>query len=75
MESHFEDLDKVLSLQRDAEVSLCLDKCHFFRRRVKYLGHVIEPGKLSVKATKVDTILKAKLPRYKDGATCVSMYL
>jgi hypothetical protein len=65
MESHFEDLDKVLSLLRDAGVSLHLDKCHFFRRRVNYLGHVIEPGKLSVQATKVDTIQKAKLRRTK----------
>jgi Reverse transcriptase (RNA-dependent DNA polymerase) len=65
MESHVEDLDKVLSLLRDAGVSLRLDKCHFFRRRVNYLGHVIEPGKLSVQATKVDNILKAKLPRTK----------
>jgi hypothetical protein len=55
----------VLSLLRDAGVSLRLDKCHFSRRRVNYLGHVIEPGKLSVQATKVDTILKAKLPRTK----------
>jgi hypothetical protein len=38
MESH--DEDKVLSLRRDAGVSLRLDKCHFFRRRVNYLGHV-----------------------------------
>jgi Reverse transcriptase (RNA-dependent DNA polymerase) len=59
MESHVEDLDKVLSLLRNAGVSLRLDKCHFFRRRVNYLGHVTEPGKLSVQATKVDTILKA----------------
>jgi Reverse transcriptase (RNA-dependent DNA polymerase) len=65
IESHVEDLDKVLSLLRDAGVSLRLDKCHFFRRRVNYLGHVIDPGKLSVQATKVDTILKAKLPRTK----------
>jgi Reverse transcriptase (RNA-dependent DNA polymerase) len=62
MESHVEDLNKVLSLLRDAGVSLRLNKCHFFRRRVNYLGHVIEPGKLSVQATKVDIILKAKLP-------------
>jgi Reverse transcriptase (RNA-dependent DNA polymerase) len=55
VESHVEDLDKVLRL----------DKFHFFRRRVNYLGHIIEPGKLSVQATKVDTILKAKLPRTK----------
>jgi RNase H-like domain found in reverse transcriptase/Reverse transcriptase (RNA-dependent DNA polymerase) len=65
MASQVEDLDKVLSLLRDAGVSLRLDKYHFFRRRVNYLGHVIEPGKLSVQATKVDTILKAKLPRSK----------
>jgi hypothetical protein len=55
----------VLSLLRDAGVSLRLDKCHFFRRRVNFLGHVIEPGKLSVQASKVDTIQKAKLPRIK----------
>jgi RNase H-like domain found in reverse transcriptase/Reverse transcriptase (RNA-dependent DNA polymerase) len=65
MKSHVEGLDKVLSLLRDAGISLRLDKCHFFRRRVNYLGHVIEPGKLSVQDTKVDTILMAKLPRTK----------
>jgi hypothetical protein len=32
---------------------------------VNYLGHVIEPGKLSVQGTMVDTILKDKLPRTK----------
>jgi hypothetical protein len=32
---------------------------------VNYLGDVIEPGKLSVQASKVDTIQKAKLPRSK----------
>jgi hypothetical protein len=53
----------VLSLLWDAGVSSRLDKCHFFCRRVNDLGHVIEPGKLSVQATKVDTIQKAKLPR------------
>jgi hypothetical protein len=65
IKSHVEDLDKVLSLLRDAKVSLRLDKCHLFRRRVNYLGQMIEPGKLSVQATKVDTILKAKLHRTK----------
>jgi hypothetical protein len=55
----------VPSLLRDSGVSLRLDKYRFFRRRVNYLGHVIEPVKLSVQATKVDIILKAKLPRTK----------
>jgi Reverse transcriptase (RNA-dependent DNA polymerase) len=65
MESHAENLDKVLSLLRDAGVSLRLDKCYFFRRRVNHEGHVIEPGKFSLQSTKVDTIQKAKLPRTK----------
>jgi RNase H-like domain found in reverse transcriptase/Integrase zinc binding domain len=65
MESHVEDLDKMLSILRDAGVPLCLDKCHFFRRRVNYLRHVIEPTKWSGQATEVDTNLKAKLPRTK----------
>jgi RNase H-like domain found in reverse transcriptase/Reverse transcriptase (RNA-dependent DNA polymerase) len=63
IESHVEDMDKVLSLLRDAGVSIRLDKSHFFRRHVNYPGHVIEPGKLSIQATKFDTILKAKVPR------------
>jgi hypothetical protein len=65
MKSQVEDLDKLLSLLRDAGVPLRLDNCHFFRRRVNYLGLVIAPGKLSAQGTKVDTILKAKLPRTK----------
>jgi hypothetical protein len=65
MESHVEDLDNELSLLRDAGVILRLDKCHFFRRRVNYLGHMIAPGKFSVQGTEVETIQKAKLPRSK----------
>jgi Reverse transcriptase (RNA-dependent DNA polymerase) len=65
IEIHVEDLHKVLSPLRDARVSLRLDKCHLFCRRVNYLERVIEPGKLSVQATKFDTILKAKLPHTK----------
>jgi uncharacterized C2H2 Zn-finger protein len=75
MESHVKDLETVLSLLRDAGVLLRLNKCHFFRRRVNYLEHVIKPGKFSVKSTKVDTILKAKLPRTKTERICVSRYL
>jgi Reverse transcriptase (RNA-dependent DNA polymerase) len=65
MESHIEDLDKVLTLLRAYDVSLRLEKCHYFRRRVNYLGHVIEPGKLPAQTTKIDAILNANLPTTK----------
>jgi hypothetical protein len=48
MECHVEDLDKVLSLLRNAGVSPRLDKCYIFRRLVSYVGHVIMSDKLSV---------------------------
>ena len=50
-EEHFEQVDQVLTLLREAGVKLKLKKCFFFHERVKYLGHVITPGRLSVANT------------------------
>ena len=36
----------MLTLLRNAGVSLKLKKCHFFQPRVNYLGNVVLPGKL-----------------------------
>jgi hypothetical protein len=40
-EQHLKDLRQVLSLLRDAGISLKLSKCHFFQESVKYLGYVV----------------------------------
>ena len=47
-EEHFEHVNHVLSLLKEAGVKLKLKKCFFFHKRVEYLGHVITPGRLSV---------------------------
>ena len=45
-EEHFEDVEKVLAALHEANVSIKLRKCDFFTKTVKYLGHIVEPGKL-----------------------------
>ena len=47
-EEHLEHLDTVLGLLAKAGVTLKLNKCHFFREQIEYLGHIIAPGELRV---------------------------
>ena len=61
-EEHAAHLDTVLGLLRPAGISLTLKKCRFFRPRVRYLGPVISPGKLSVAYTAVDAIKTFTFP-------------
>ena len=53
-EEHLERLIAVFEKLREAGLKLSTSKCHFFRREIKYLGHVIsssgiavDPGKIS----------------------------
>ena len=41
---HFNRVHEVLSVLKDAGISLKLTKCRFFESSVDYLGHVIRPG-------------------------------
>ncbi|KAG8194063.1 hypothetical protein JTE90_003012 [Oedothorax gibbosus] len=38
---HLINIRKVLTKLRYAGLKLSLSKCHFFRREVKYLGHIV----------------------------------
>jgi hypothetical protein len=62
LEQHVKDLDFVLSLVKKAGVTLRLKKCHFFQEMVKYLGHIVLPGKLKVDQSKTDAVRRALLP-------------
>lgn len=42
---HFDD---VLQTLADISVTLKINKCHFFPRRVDYLGHMVKPRKLEI---------------------------
>jgi RNase H-like domain found in reverse transcriptase/Reverse transcriptase (RNA-dependent DNA polymerase)/Integrase zinc binding domain len=59
---HLSDLADVLDLLRNAGVTLRLKKCHFFKKRVKYLGHIVTPGKLEVDDRNTMAIQMAKIP-------------
>ena len=60
----FEQVDQVLTNVREAGVKLKLKKCFFFHERVKYLGHVITSGRLSVANNAKDTcaVRKSSFP-------------
>ena len=61
--SHIKHVDEVLTVLREAGMSLKLQKCHFFVKSVDYLGHVIRPGVLQVAQKNVEAIRLAKPPR------------
>mgnify|MGYP003411260331 FL=1 len=63
LKDHLVHVDYVLSLLRNAGISLKLQKCNFFQPRVDYLGHVVTPGKLSVAEKNIETIRQAKHPQ------------
>jgi Reverse transcriptase (RNA-dependent DNA polymerase) len=58
IEEHFEQLDYVLSILRNAGGTLKLSKCHFFQSSVNYLGHGYS-GKLAVAQKNIDTLAQA----------------
>ena len=62
-QQHLKDLDLVLGLLSRAGATLKLKKCHFFKERVKYLGHVILPGKLQIDQSKTDSVRNAIFSR------------
>jgi hypothetical protein len=61
-EEHLEHLDVVLHRLYRAGLFLYLKKCHLFRDKVSYLGHVIGPGTLSVSEKNTRALRMAKPP-------------
>jgi hypothetical protein len=43
-EEHLKLIDEVLSIAEENGLTFKLKKCHFFKKQVKYLGHVISPN-------------------------------
>lgn len=61
-EAHFGHVEGILDALSRAGVSLKLAKCSFFADTVKYLGHVIRPGTLSVNEAATAALRQAQLP-------------
>lgn len=59
---HVERLKKVLTILRDSGFTLSGNKCHFFKERVCYLGHIIDINGLHMDSDKVISIQHISCP-------------
>jgi len=64
-EQHVKDVDAVVTRQREAGVTLNLEKHTWFFDKVEYLGHIVRPGQLHVHNQNVDALKQAKFPKTK----------
>lgn len=60
---HVDNLDKVLGWLAQARMSLRLDKCHFFKNGVSYLGHLISEKGIKPQPEKVISIQEVSQPK------------
>lgn len=53
----------MLSVLKDAILSLKLKKCRLFKQDVEYLGHIVKPGELRIDLNKSASPGETKLPK------------
>ncbi|KAK4327436.1 hypothetical protein Pmani_002100 [Petrolisthes manimaculis] len=62
LQSHVENLRKVLERLQEAKLTLKLEKCEFFKTEVDYLGHVVSAEGLKPQPSKVDAVRQMAQP-------------
>jgi hypothetical protein len=65
LEQHLVDLTKVLSLLREAGITLKLSMCSFCAEKVQYLGFIVGRDGLRVDNSKLEAVRRANSPRSK----------
>ncbi|CAN8070297.1 unnamed protein product [Agarophyton chilense] len=63
LDDHLTHVRDVMTVLRDAGITLKLRKCEFFTDTGKYLGHVIRPGRLMIEQVHIKSLCEAKEPR------------
>jgi len=61
-EDHIGHVREVMQALHKAGVTLKLRKCEFFQNSVRYLGHIIRPGRLEIDLARTKALLKAQHP-------------
>jgi hypothetical protein len=61
-EQHLRDLEEVLSIIRDNKLYLAEAKCEFARDTLKFLGHVVSPGRISADSDKTEVVREWPIP-------------
>ena len=65
IESHFQHVEEVLAALSRANITLKLKNCDFFTTKIRYLGHIIEPARLSIDDAVVAPLKEAQHPKSK----------
>ena len=63
VEEHLERLDAVLTKIGQAGLKLKPNKCEFFRRSLKFLGHIVSGEGIATSTEKVDTVRQWSVPK------------
>lgn len=61
-EQHLQRLEMVLGRLRQNNLKLKFQKCNFFQKRVKYLGHIISSQGVSTDPEKISAVVNWKRP-------------
>ena len=61
--THVYNLRSVLQRIKTCGYTLNALKCHFFRTSIKYLGHIIENGKISLEPERIETLGNTPVPK------------
>ena len=62
-EEHLERLQKVFKKLQEAGLKLKPSKCEFFKRRIKYLGHIVSDQGIEVDKSKIQDLGDWPIPR------------
>jgi hypothetical protein len=62
LDNHIAMVTKVLSILKANDLFLHLEKCHFHKREVEYLGVVVEKGQIKMDPIKVQAITDWPIP-------------
>ena len=63
VDDHLKHVEMVIDRLRQHNLKIKLSKCKFARRRIKFLSHIIEDGKMSPNPATIEAVSKAKTPK------------
>ena len=63
VEEHLKRLEEILQRLRAANMMLKPSKCHFFKRQVEFLGHIVSQDGVSTDPHKVEAVKEWPIPR------------
>lgn len=66
-EEHISNINSIFKKLREANLKIQINKCTFFAKETMYLGHLLTTSGVKPNPSKIETILKLKLPQNIKG--------